>query len=428
MNPKLACLCIALTLFTACKPAEDVESTHTAFTGATIVDGRGGDPIRDGVLVISNGRITSVGSRSNVTIPAGAKIVDVSGKYIMPGIINAHGHVGNAKGIEGGHYSKDNVIDNLSIYARYGITTVVSLGDDRQEAVPLRHVNDSLPVNRARLFIAGDVISGATPEDAMKVIDQNHQMGVDFMKIRVDDNLGTGQKMTEDVYRAVIKRSHELGYRIATHMYYLEDARKLLDAGTDLVAHSVRDVAVDQSFIDLIKAKGVGYCPTLTREVSTYVYGDTPTFFTDPFFLKEYDTATIKPLTDPARQSQVRNNRNAQIYRQQLPTAMANLKTLSDAGVPIVFGTDSGVPTRFMGYFEHLEMEMMADAGLSPMQIIVSATRNAADYMELKDLGTLASGKWADFLVLDANPLDNIRNVRTISAVYIAGMPVSGKS
>src|SRR5690606_2993320 len=331
---------------------------------------------------------------------AGAKMVDVSGKYIMPGIINAHGHVGNAKGIEGGHYSKDNVIDNLSIYARYGITTVVSLGDDRQEAVPLRHVNDSLPVNRARLFIAGDVISGATPEDAMKVIDQNHQMGVDFMKIRVDDNLGTGQKMTEDVYRAVIKRSHELGYRIATHMYYLEDARKLLDAGTDLVAHSVRDVAVDQSFIDLIKAKGVGYCPTLTREVSTYVYGDTPTFFTDPFFLKEYDTATIKPLTDPARQSQVRNNRNAQIYRQQLPTSMANLKTLSDAGVPIVFGTDSGVPTRFMGYFEHLEMEMMADAGLSPMQIIVSATRNAADYMELKDLGTLASGKWADFLVL----------------------------
>ena len=124
-------------------------------------------------------------------------------------------------------------------------------------------------------------------------------MGVDFMKIRVDDNLGTSPKMIEEVYRAVIKRSHELGYKIATHMYYLDDAKKLLDAGTDMLAHSVRDLPVDAAFIKLIKDKKVPYCPTFTRELSTYVYGDTAAFFSDPFFLREYDRAVFQPLLDP---------------------------------------------------------------------------------------------------------------------------------
>ncbi|MDQ2656762.1 MAG: amidohydrolase family protein, partial [Bacteroidota bacterium] len=321
-------------------------------------------------------------------------------------------------------YSRQNVIDNLSIYARYGISTVVSLGDDGKEAVSLRQVNDSTATGRARLFIAGKVISGKTPEEALAVVDSNHHMGVDFMKIRVDDNLGTSPKLAEEVYRAVINRSHELGYRIATHMYYLEDTRKLLDAGSDLIAHSVRDLPVDDDFIRLIKQSGVGYCPTLTREVSTFVYGDTAEFFFDPFFTREFDAATVKPLLDPARQSRVSSSASAQTYKKQLPLAMANLKTLSDAGVPIVFGTDSGVPTRFMGYFEHMEMKMMADAGLAPMQILVSATKNAAEYMGLKDLGTLSRGHWADFLILDSDPLADITNTRTFSAVYIGGVPV----
>ncbi len=411
-------------VFFSCKNAEHASSVYTAFTGATIIDGTGSNPVEDGVLLIQDGRIAAIGTREEVEIPEGTSVQDVSGMYIIPGIINAHGHVGNAKGIEGGHYSRENVIDNLSIFARYGITTVVSLGDDRKQAVPLRHVNDSTATGRARLFIAGQVISGKTPEEALAVVDSNHHMGVDFMKIRVDDNLGTGSKLAEEVYRAVINRSHELGYRIATHMYYLEDTRKLLDAGSDLIAHSVRDLPVDADFIQQIKQRGVGYCPTLTREVSTFVYGDTAGFFTDPFFTREYDAATVEPLMDPARQSRVSNSVNAQTYKKQLPLAMANLKTLSDAGVPIVFGTDSGVPTRFMGYFEHMELKMMADAGLTPMQILVSATKNAAEYMGLKDLGTLSRGHWADFVVLESDPLADITNTRTLSAVYIGGVSV----
>jgi imidazolonepropionase-like amidohydrolase len=332
--------------------------------------------------------------------------------------------VGDVQGIEGGHYSQDNVIENLSIYARYGVTTVVSLGGDKEEAVSLRHINDNFPQQRARLYIAGEVVTGQTPEEAVSVVDQNHKMGVDFMKIRVDDNLGSSTKMTEEVYRAVINRSHELGYKIPTHMYYLEDARKLLDAGSDLLAHSVRDQEVDESFIELMKEKQIGYCPTLTRELSTYVYGDTAFFFSDPFFLREYDQETTAPLLDPSRQEKTRDSQSAQTYQAQLPIAYANLKILNDAGVPIVFGTDSGVPTRFMGYFEHLEMEMMAEAGLTPMEIIVSATKNAAEYLELEKLGVLAPGFWADFIVLNADPLMDIRNVRELDGIYIGGVEV----
>jgi imidazolonepropionase-like amidohydrolase len=207
-------------------------------------------------------------------------------------------------------------------------------------------------------------------------------------------------------------------------MYYLEDARKLVEAGSDMLAHSVRDLPVDDAFIKLLKEKQIPYCATLTRELSTFVYGDTAAFFSDPFFLKEYDSVTIQPLKDPARQEKIRTSQSAITYKKQLPTAMGNLKTLHDNGVPIVFGTDSGVPTRFIGYFEHLELGMMAEAGLTPMQIIVSATKNAAQFMGLKNLGILAPGNYADFIVLDANPLEDITNTKKISNVFVGGTEV----
>lgn len=420
----LLCLVVILILVVACKDGGQSGKSVTAYTGATLIDGSGSFAISNAVLLVKDGRVLSVGSKESVAIPEGASVVDLSGKTIVPGIINSHGHVGEAKGIEGGHYSAENVEDNLKIYARYGVTTVVSLGGDKKEAEAFRAVNDTTSTGHARLFIAGDIITGNTPDEAVAVVDRNHALGVDFMKIRIDDNLGTATKMSEEVYRAVIARSHELGYKIASHMYYLDDARKLLDAGTNMMAHSVRDKYVDDTFISTMKEKQIPYCPTLTRELSTFVYGDTAEFFSDPFFTREYDSATIQPLKDPARQKQIANSTSAKTYRQQLPTAMANLKLLSDRGVPIVFGTDSGVPTRFMGYFEHIEMKMMAEAGLTPMQIIVSATKDAALHMGLKNLGALTPGNFADFIVLDADPLKDIDNMRKISSVYIGGVVV----
>ena len=302
---------------------------------------------------------------------------------------------------------------------------MVSLGGDREEGAALRTVNDSTATDHARLFIAGAVITGTTAAEAIDQVEKNHRMGVDFMKIRVDDNLGTAEKMKPEVYEPVIKRSHELGYKIATHMYYLDDAKRLLRAGSDLLAHSVRDLPVDDELVQLMKEKKVCYCATLTRELSTFVYGDTARFFSDPFFRSQYGDSVVQPLLDPTRQAQIRNSNSAIKYRQQLPTAMANLKKLADEGIPIAFGTDSGIPTRFIGYFEHLELAMMQDAGLEADQIIQSATGQAAHCLGLPNLGTLESGKWADFIILNADPLNDIRNVREIDAVYIGGVDIN---
>ncbi len=410
---------IAILISSCSSPITEPEGK--AFVGATLIDGSGSDAITDAVLWIRDGKIVEVGSQDEITLPENLEIVDVSGKTIVPGIINGHGHVGDVLGVEGGHYSTSTLLENLNVYAQYGVTTVVSLGGDKEEAVPLRHENDSMPQQRARLFIAGEVITGDTPEEALKVLKENHQMGVDFMKIRVDDNLGTSEKMEEEVYKAIIEGSHELGYQIPTHMYYLADSRKLLQAGSDLMAHSIRDEVVDDDFIRLIKGKNVGYCPTLTRELSTFVYGDTAAFFSDPFFLKVYSKEEIEPLLDPERQKRMRESRSGQIYKRQLPVAYENLKIIYESGIPIVFGTDSGVPTRFIGYFEHLEMEMMAEAGMDPMGIIMSASSVAARELNLKDLGEIRPGYWADFLILDSNPLEDINNYRTISSVFIGG-------
>jgi imidazolonepropionase-like amidohydrolase len=398
---------VLLIFLAGCAKPESPE--FLVFTNATLIDGSGNAPIVNSILVVKGNNIVSVGG----DIPANSKVIDLKGKYIIPGLINSHGHVG------------ENLTAYLSTYARYGITTVVSLGGEKADAEPLRAANDTVTTQRARLYIAGEVINGKTPSDASAIVDSNKVMGVDWMKIRVDDNLGTSEKMTPEVYTAVINRSHEVGYKIATHMYYLDDAKKLLEAGSDLMAHSVRDKPVDDEFITLIKQKKACYCPTLTRELSTFVYGSTPDFFSDPFFLKEYDSATIAPLLDPVRQEQIRSSKNAQTYKQQLPVAMANLKALVDNNVPIAFGTDSGIPTRFVGYFEHIEMAMMADAGISPVQILTSATKGAAECMGLKKIGELKPGYYADFVVLDADPLSDIKNTRKINSVWIGGQEVN---
>lgn len=398
--------------------------TTTAFVGARIIDGTGAAPIENGVMVVRAGRIEAVGTAEFVAIPEGAKRIDVSGRTIIPGLINTHGHVGDVLGLEGGHYSEENILRQLRLNARYGVTTVNSLGGDGEAGILVRDAQDVPTLDRARLFVAGPVVTGDTPGEARTVVDENAAMNVNFIKIRIDDNLRTTTKMAPAIYEAVIDRAHEKGLRVASHVYYLDDAKALLYAGTDFIAHSVRDQAVDEELIELLVQKGVCYSPTLTREVSTFVYEDVPDFFDDPFFLKEADPKAIAQLQDPDRQRAMRDSRSAQHYKEALEVALGNLRPLADGGVKIAFGTDAGPATRFQGYFEHMELALMAEGGLTPMEIIVSATGDAARCLGLDDVGTLERGKWADFVVLAENPLDDIENSRTIESVWIAGNEV----
>jgi imidazolonepropionase-like amidohydrolase len=395
-----------------------------AFVGARIFDGTGKTVIGKGTIVVVDGRIAAIGPSNKIKAPKGVQTLDVSGKTITPGLINAHGHVSDVEGKRTGA-TEEGVARQLGVFARYGITTVLSLGGEEEPAFKLRDAQGTPALNRARIFVAGPVIAANTPEQARQMVDKVAAMKPDFIKIRVDDNLGTTKKMTPDVYRAVIDESHKSGLRLFAHYFYLDDAKELVRSGSDFLAHSVRDKPVDDEFIALLKQRNVPYCPTLTREVSTFIYESTPRFFGDPFFLREADTRVMSMLQEPERQQAMRNNKSAQAYKAALPTAEKNLKRLSDASVTVVMGTDSGaMASRFEGYFEHLEMRMMAESGMSPQEILMSATGSAARALKLKDIGTLEKGKWADFVVYDKNPLEDIANTQSIAAAYVAGNEV----
>jgi imidazolonepropionase-like amidohydrolase len=399
------------------------QSPVKAFTGARIVDGTDGPPIANGVLVVRDGRVVAVGPAARVTVPAGAERIALAGKTIVPGLVNAHGHVGDTVGLQGNKYSAENVMRDLRLYADYGVTTVVSLGGDQAPSFSARDSQNVPTLDRARIYAAGPVLAPKTPEEARKLVAEDQAMKVDIVKIRVDDNLGTTPKMTPDIYRAVIDEAHTRGLRVAVHLFYLADAKAVLDAGADFIAHSVRDTEVDQALVDALKKRDVCYCPTLTREVSTFVYASEPPFFKDPLFLKYQDAATIEALKDPARQEAMRKSPSAQRYKAALAVAMRNLKKLSDSGVTIAMGTDTGAPAgRFQGYFELMEMEMMREAGLTTKQVLAASTRDAARCQKIdKDVGTLEAGKWADFVALDGDPVADISNVKKIDSVWIAG-------
>jgi imidazolonepropionase-like amidohydrolase len=396
-----------------------------AFTGARVFDGSDRAPLENAILIVRDGRIEAVGPAGRITIPDGAERVSVAGKWIIPGLVNAHGHVGNTVGLEQGHYSAENVARDLRTYAVYGVTTVFSLGDDQAAGIAARDAQRTPTLNRARLFLAGPVLAPKTPEEAVRSVDEVAAMKTDIVKIRVDDNLGTTPKMTPDIYKAVIDQAHKRSMRVAVHLFYLEDAKAVLDAGADFIAHSVRDTDVDDALIGMLKRRNVCYCPTLTRELSTFVYETTPAWFTDPLFTKYADARTVESLKQPARQEQMKNSRSAQRYKVALDQASRNLKKLSDAGVSIAMGTDSGPPARFQGYFELMELEMMAKVGMTPRQVLTAATSAAARCQKLDaEIGTLEPNKWADFVVLGADPLADITNVRKIDDVYIAGNKV----
>ena len=173
--------------------------------------------------------------------------------------------------------------------------------------------------------------------------------------------------------------------------------------------------------IGLLKERNVCVCPTLTREVSTFVYETEPAFFKDPFFLKGADPAVLDALRDPKRQAQMKESKSAQRYKVALEVASANVKRLADAGVSIASGTDTGPPARFQGYFEHLELELLAKAGLRPAAILAMATGTAAQCSKLTDIGFLRPGQRADFVVLTGDPLSDIKQTNTIESVWIGG-------
>src|SRR5881296_4216944 len=399
-------------------------------TGARIIDGTGRAPLQQGTIIVNKGVIEAVGAASAVKIPPGATRVDLSGKTIVPGLINAHAHLNVWEGAK--LSVRDDLIRRLKTYAMYGVTSAVSLGSrpaDETEGLRLRDEQTRVTLDRARLYTGGLNAIGKTPDEARKSVDRLADLKVDIIKYHIN---GNPNDMTPDIYGALVDEAKKKGLRTFVHVFYLKDAKSAVEKGTDVLAHSIRDQDVDPAFVAELKRRNIGYIPTLTRDLSVFVYETRPAFFDEPFFRRGITLygSEVEVLVNPANQQKVRSDKQAQAIKPALQQANRNLKILSDAGVPIAMGTDSGAegnPGRWQGYFEHVEMEMMVKAGMTPMQVIVASTGGAAQVTKVDSkIGTIAPGKWADLLVLNANPLDDIRNTRQIHSVWVGGNRVGG--
>jgi imidazolonepropionase-like amidohydrolase len=398
-------------LFTASATAQVTVLTH-----ATVIDGAGAVPQKDVTIVMENGRIRDVGPSSKIPVPAGATVVDLTGKFIAPGIINAHGHVG-AK-----------TEPQLRQYALYGVTTTTSMQTDPDEVVQVREAQKRGDLRGARVstvkyrFAPDPEV--VTPEQARTKVEETVAAGADYIKVWVDSGFGTRAKLTPEFCAAVLEQARKHGKLTFGHAYELSDAKTLVERGLNVLAHNIRDREVDSEFIAVLKQRNVTLIPTLIRDEFLFAYGDAPAWIDDPFFQKFVPAERLAVLKTKIRDEQVKNPQRA-LIKAGFEMNKINLKKLSDGGVRIALGTDSGgAADRFFiqGYSEHREMELMVQSGLTPMQVIQSFSKGASEALGIdKEFGTLAKGKTGDLLVLEKNPLDNIANMRTIQAIYLGG-------
>ena len=403
----------AALLFTASAPAQVIVLTH-----ATVVDGTGAGPQKDVTIVMENGRIRDMGPSSKIPSPAGATVVDLKGKFIVPGIINAHGHVG-AK-----------TEPQLRQYALYGVTTATSMQTDPDEVVQVREAQKRGELRGARVstvkyrfgFVPDPEV--VTPEQARAKVDEIVAAGADYIKVWVDGGFGTRAKLTPEFCAAVLEQARKHGKLTFAHVYELSDAKMLVEQGLNVLAHNIRDREVDAEFIAVLKQRNVTLIPTLIRDEFLFAYGDAPAWIDDPFFQKVVPPERMAVLKTKIRDEQAKNPQR-ELIKAGFEMNKINLKKLSDGGVRIALGTDSGgAADRFFiqGYSEHREMELMVESGLTPMQVIQSFSKGASEALGIqKEFGTLAKGKTADLLVLEKNPLENIANMRSIQTIYLGG-------
>jgi imidazolonepropionase-like amidohydrolase len=431
-------LCALLLSGPSLRPSAALQQARpggaTLFIGARLITDADKPPIENSAFLVEEDRITKVGRRSDVQAPAGAARVDLTGKTVIPALVNAHGHVGFQEDATFGkqNYSRDTIINQLKQYAYYGVGAVLTTGTDLGDVS--YQIRDQPVAGAALLRTAGrgfampnagpgaaamrDAPYGVTTEEeARKDVQELAAKKPDFVKIWVDDRNGSVQKLPPNVYRAIIDEAHKHNIRVIAHEFYLADTRDLVEAGVDGFLHSVRDAEMDDALVTRMKQKNVYLTPNLSINGNGRSVGSQqPPWIDDPLITEVFSPAAIAL----ARPGQTVTATAATSYDLQI----RSLTKLNKAGVTIALGDDTGIQNSFPGYGELRQLERMAESGMTPQQVLVAATRTAAQVLRLNDMGSLVPGKSASFVVLDANPLDNLANARRISKVYLRGQEV----
>ena len=433
---------VGLTLAAvACSdPAPDTPgSTVVAYEGATLITGDGGPPIGGGVLIVDQGVIRDVGLAANVSIPEGATVVDLTGKTVMPALVDLHGHLGfiDDLSFDNANYTHENILDQLNRYAYYGVGTIVSLGTDPGTlAFEIQAEQEAGMLGGARLHTAfrgiarPDAGPGAaamrptafgasTPEEARARVDDIADTKAEFVKIWVDDRGGAVDKLTPDLYGPLIDAAHAHGLQVIAHVFYAEDARALVDAGVGGFTHLARDMEMDDGLVAAIVENDVFVMPNLAISERGR-HAAPPAWVDDPRLLESVSPEVVARIRGSFES---RTEEGTARAVESYAAMERSLKKLADAGARLVLGADTGVRDHMQGFMEHRELELIVEAGLSAGEAIVAATSAPAEVLGV-DTGLLAAGRRADFLVLDANPLYGIANTRQISAVYLNGKEV----
>jgi len=426
--------------------SQDIAAAATVLRNVAVVDGTGKAAQKNQDVVITGDRILAIRPAGS-SVPKDARVMDMKGKTIMPQMINTHAHLGLLKGttMSSANYTEDNIRRQLLRYEAYGVGAVLALGTDHEEIFALREASHKGTLPGATIYTAGmgfgvkdalppisfgmdRVFRPDSAEEARKELRQLAAKKPDVLKIWVDDFWGQYPPiMKPEIYSAIIDEAHKLGLRVASHVYNLEDTRKLVGLGLDIIAHSVRDGEIDDALLAEMKKRRVAYVATLSLDEFAFAYQDAPEWLNDPFFQASLEPGVLQMITSPEYKEKVRSNKNTALEMSAFQMGLKNVKRVFDAGVLVALGTDSGAqPVRVQGFSEHMELELLVKAGLTPMQAITVATKNGAQLLKIDDrCGTLEPQKKANFIVLDKDPSTSIGNTKTISGVWKDGKKVS---
>ena len=417
----------------------------TLIQNGFVIDGSGNQPSNHTSILIENGRIAKISQGAPIEVPPDTFVVDASGKSVIPGIFNLRGQVGLSRDPlhPSDQMSHANIIWQLGTYSSYGVTTTTSLAtlDAQLPEISEQVSSGELPGTSKVLtpllalttpgsFIKKDSYNKTfvkaihSVQEAQQTIDLLTRTGADYIQLLFDSRRGNSTPLDLQLFRSIIRKAKTHGLPVGASATSMGDALMFVKEEVDFLVQSVTDQEIDEGFTEQLLKSNVVYAPALSSESITFEYGDPAEWLTDQYLRRSLAAGIAGRLRGEVLMRQALDP-DRSLNKRNFELASANLRKLSAAGVQIGFASGSGLANSFEGYFEYREAVFMNEAGLSPMDIIRSFSTGSTNAFGLSgDTGTLTTGKQADFIILNANPLESIHNLRELHAVFINGQLV----